>query len=144
MIGIVVVGHINFASGIQSAVEAIVGEQPQIRFIDFLPSTSAEQLQQHMADAVAECQQGQGVLLMTDVMGGTPCNRAIALLANTPNITVVTGSNLPMIANACLERDELTLEQLVEFVISLGHQSISEVQQVDEEEETPDLIDDGL
>lgn len=146
MIGIIVVGHIHFSSGLRSSVEAIVGEQKKIKFIDFLPSTSAEQLQVSMEEAIVECHQGQGVLIMTDILGGTPCNRAMALLTDTKqsNIRVVTGSNLPMIANACLERDNCTLDELVQFVLDIGHQSVCSVTSLENEDMNYNITDDGL
>ncbi|MDC9132388.1 hypothetical protein PSJ72_06085 [Escherichia coli] len=52
MIGIIVIGHINFASGLRSAVEAIAGEQPYIEYIDFIPGMSTEQLEIHIRQAV--------------------------------------------------------------------------------------------
>ncbi|MCZ5740185.1 hypothetical protein O5290_27445 [Escherichia coli] len=61
MIGIIVIGHINFASGLRSAVEAIAGEQPYIEYIDFIPGMSTEQLEIHIRQAVKKCQTGEGI-----------------------------------------------------------------------------------
>lgn len=124
MIGIIVVGHINFASGLRSAVEAIAGEQSCVEYIDFIPGMSTEQLEIHIRQAVEKCQAGEGVLVFTDVAGGSPCNRATAVMSDYSDMRVITGSNLPMIANACLERDATNLDELASLIVELGHHSI--------------------
>lgn len=72
MIGLIVVGHINFASGLRSAVEAIAGEQPCVEYIDFVQDMGTDQLETHIRQAVDKCQNGDGVLVFTDVAGGPP------------------------------------------------------------------------
>ncbi|EAR9443971.1 PTS sugar transporter subunit IIA, partial [Salmonella enterica] len=124
MIGIIVVGHINFSSGLRSAVEAIAGEQSCVEYIDFIPGMSTEQLEIHIRQAVEKCQTGEGVLVFTDVAGGSPCNRATAVMSDYSDMRVITGSNLPMIANACLERDATNLDELASLIVELGHHSI--------------------
>ena len=71
MIGIIVIGHINFASGLRSAVEAIAGEQPYIDIYRFYSGMSTEQLEIHIRQAVKKCQTGEGITVFTDVAGGS-------------------------------------------------------------------------
>lgn len=127
MIGIIVAGHIHFSSGLRSAVEAIAGEQKQVRYIDFVPKMSTEQLEKEMRVALSACQQGDGVIIFTDIAGGSPCNRATALLADYSDIRIISGSNLPMIVNACMERDGLTLDELTSLLVETGRESISQI-----------------
>lgn len=124
MIGILVSGHINFASGMKSAVEAIVGEQDNVEFIDFLPTISTEELEEIMISSINRIDKGQGVLILTDVPGGTPCNRAVSIMMNRENVKVIAGTNLPMITNACFERDDTTVSELAETIIEIGSQTI--------------------
>ena len=124
MIGILVSGHINFASGMKSAVEAIVGEQDNVEFIDFVPTISTEELEEAMISSINRIDKGQGVLILTDVPGGTPCNRAVSIMMNRENVKVIAGTNLPMITNACFERDGTTVSELAETIIEIGSQTI--------------------
>lgn len=124
MIGIIVSGHINFASGMQSAVDAIVGEQAGLEFIDFVPSMTTEQLEEAMLAAIDKMNDGSGVLILTDVPGGSPCNRGVAIMLNRSDVRVVAGCNLPMITNACFERDGVTLDELTGIVCEIGAESM--------------------
>ncbi|UXN36234.1 PTS galactosamine/N-acetylgalactosamine transporter subunit IIA [Avibacterium paragallinarum] len=114
MLGIVVSGHINFASGMRSAVEAIVGQQPQLEFVDFLESMSTDELGSQLLAAKEKVNSGDGVLFLVDLYGGSPCNRAINLLLQDPNVEVVAGVNLSMIVNAALEREEFSVSELAD------------------------------
>ncbi|MEE3607939.1 PTS galactosamine/N-acetylgalactosamine transporter subunit IIA [Avibacterium paragallinarum] len=114
MLGIVVSGHINFASGMRSAVEAIVGQQPQLEFVDFLESMSTDKLELQLLAAKEKVNSGDGVLFLVDLYGGSPCNRAINLLLQDPNVEVVVGVNLSMIVNAALEREEFSVSELAD------------------------------
>ncbi|SUG56029.1 putative PTS system IIA component [Salmonella enterica subsp. diarizonae] len=77
MIGIVVSGHIHFASGMESAVRAIAGEQPQMVFVDFVENLSTDMLEEELRNAADRVDSGDGVLFLTDIPGGSPCNRAL-------------------------------------------------------------------
>ncbi|MCJ0821030.1 PTS galactosamine/N-acetylgalactosamine transporter subunit IIA [Vibrio vulnificus] len=127
MIGIIVSGHINFATGMQSAVEAIVGEQGSLEFIDFVPTMTTEQLEEQMLSSIEKMNDGSGVLVLTDVPGGSPCNRGVAIMLNRSDVKVVAGCNLPMITNACFERDGVSLAELTEIVFEIGAQSMKDM-----------------
>ncbi|BAC93304.1 phosphotransferase system, mannose/fructose-specific component IIA [Vibrio vulnificus YJ016] len=127
MIGIIVSGHINFATGMQSAVEAIVGEQDSLEFIDFVPTMTTEQLEEQMLSSIEKMNDGSGVLILTDVPGGSPCNRGVAIMLNRSDVKVVAGCNLPMITNACFERDGVSLAELTEIVCEIGAQSMKDM-----------------
>ncbi|EAR0813681.1 PTS sugar transporter subunit IIA [Salmonella enterica] len=145
MIGLIVVGHINFASGLRSAVEAIAGEQPCVEYIDFVQGMGTDQLEMRIRQAADNCQKGDGILVFTDVAGGSPCNRATAVMSDYPDMRVITGSNLPMVANACLERDSSNLDELASLITELGHHSIGIVDiNGHESEEKQNDMNDGL
>lgn len=141
MIGLIVSGHLNFASGMASAVKAIAGEQQDIAFIDFVESISPDELEAKMQDAITtiNCEQ---YLFLTDLPGGTPCNRAMAIMMQNPAIEVLAGVNLPMIVNAVFEREGCSISELVQTLREIGHSSIqdireqlSQINHVDTEEE---------
>ena len=127
MIGIIVSGHINFATGMQSAVEAIVGEQKALEFIDFVPTMTTEQLEASMISSIEKMNDGSGVLILTDVPGGSPCNRGVAIMLNRDDVRVVAGCNLPMITNACFERDDVSLDELVNIICEVGAESMKDM-----------------
>lgn len=127
MIGIVVSGHINFASGVQSAVRAIAGEQAQMKFVDFVETMSTDDLEADLRVAAVEVNSGEGVLFLTDIPGGSPSNRATAIMMDTPLVEVIGGANLPMIVNAAFERDGVELSELVEIVLEIGHSCIKDM-----------------
>lgn len=120
MIGIVVSGHIQFASGMASAVKAIAGEQEQMAFVDFVESLSTDELEAQLRQAAQSVDSGDGVLFLTDIPGGSPSNRALNILMDTPNVELIAGVNLPMIANAAFERDGASLPELVEILMEIG------------------------
>ncbi|AHK18256.1 PTS galactosamine/N-acetylgalactosamine transporter subunit IIA [Yersinia similis] len=124
MIGIVVSGHINFASGMASAVRAITGEQSQMLFIDFVESMSTDMLESELRHAAHEVDSGEGVLFLTDIPGGSPCNRALNILMSGSNVELLAGVNLPMIANAAFEREGASLSELVEILMDIGASSV--------------------
>ncbi len=129
MIGIVVSGHINFATGMQSAFQAIAGEQEQFQFVDFLESMSTDDLEAQLRQAAQEVNTGDGVLFLCDVVGGSPCNRAMSIMLDTPNVEIIAGVNLAMIANAAFERDGSNLDDLVETIQEIGASTMKSMRQ---------------
>lgn len=127
MIGLIVSGHIHFASGMASAVRAIAGAQQQIAFIDFDEAISPDELEVQMIKAMAEMNCSDGYLFLTDLPGGTPCNRAMAIMMSRQNVEVLSGVNLPMIVNAVFEREECELKELVGVLEEIGAQSIQDI-----------------
>lgn len=127
MLGIVVSGHLNFATGMQSAVEAIAGKQEQLVFVDFLESMSTDELEAQLLAAAKEVDTGDGVLFLTDIYGGSPTNRAINILLQNPQVEVVCGANLSMIVNAALEREEFTLQELKDVLASGEMSNIKDI-----------------
>lgn len=127
MIGIVVSGHINFASGMQSAMKAIVGEPEQMRFVDFVESMSTDDLETALRNAAQEVNSDDGVLFLTDIPGGSPANRASVILMDSVQVEVLSGVNLPMIANAAFERDGASLHELVDILQNIGKSTIQDM-----------------
>ncbi|SEG56965.1 PTS galactosamine/N-acetylgalactosamine transporter subunit IIA [Vibrio hangzhouensis] len=120
MIGLVISGHLNFATGMQSAMCAIAGQQSKVEFVDFVESMSTEELEVQLRAARDKVESGSGVLFLTDIPGGSPCNRAMNIMMDTPNVELLAGVNLPMIANAAFEREDTTLVELVETLQEIG------------------------
>ena len=127
MIGIVVTGHLNFASGMKSAVDAIIGEIEGVEFVDYITSISPESLTKIFENVISKYDE---VLFLVDLLGGTPCNVASNLIFDHENVDVITGANLPMIVNAALEKDSVTLPELTELVACVASASIKNAREL--------------
>ena len=108
MIGVVVVTHGQLATELVNATETIVGDLPRFAAVSIGWHEDTTDAREEIAAAVARVDQGQGVLILTDMFGGTPCNLAMTFLAEN-NVEVITGVNVPMLIKLAglHERSEL-------------------------------------
>ena len=112
MIGIILVTHGRLASEFRAALEHVVGPQKQIESVGIGPDDDIEQRRQEIISAVAKVDSGSGVVVLTDMFGGTPSNLAISIM-NGAHIEVIAGVNLPMLIKLASVRDSASLEQAV-------------------------------
>ena len=101
MIGILVTGHGRFATGLKAAVELIAGASDKFRYVDF-PGDSTEKLAEDQNRALDELKDSDGVLILADLVGGSPFKSAVECKFARPDqkIEVIGGSNLPMMLEA--------------------------------------------
>ena len=99
MIGLVLVTHGRLASEFVLALEHVVGPQRNVAAVCIGPEDDMEQRRAEILDAVARCDSGSGVVVLTDMFGGTPCNLAMTFL-HPDRVEVVTGVNLAMLIKA--------------------------------------------
>ena len=114
MIGILVLSHGEMAHGMIHSLNFLYGQAEGLRALCLYPEHSPEDFDAMLAEAVAEVDTGDGVLIFTDINGGTPANRALLLAAQRADVEVITGMNLPLLLAAVSSRDFCTLPQLVE------------------------------
>ncbi|RMB02795.1 PTS sugar transporter subunit IIA [Eilatimonas milleporae] len=119
MIGMVLVTHGRLAEEFIAATEHVVGEQDAIRAICIGPDDDMEQRREEILRAIDAVDTGDGIVLLTDMFGGTPSNLAISLLEKG-RIEVIAGINLPMLIKLASVRGELTLEDAVEAARDAG------------------------
>ena len=103
MIGMVLVTHGRLAEELVAAMEHVVGPQTNTACVCIGPDDDMEQRRQDILDHVAEVDRGAGVIVLTDMFGGTPSNLAISIM-DKANVEVIAGVNLPMLiklASAC-------------------------------------------
>jgi len=112
MIGIVLVTHGCLAAEFLAALEHVVGPQKQVETIAIGPEDDIEQRRQDILAAVGRVDSGGGVIVLTDMFGGTPSNLAISIM-NGSNIEVIAGINLPMLIKLASVRETASLEQAV-------------------------------
>lgn len=103
MIGIIVTGHGSFATGITSGLKLLAGETEYYEAVDFLPEDSVEALTEKLLRAVEALSGLEGILILTDIAGGSPFNVSLKLkLTRTEAIEVIGGTNLPVLLEAYL------------------------------------------
>ncbi len=112
MIGIVIVTHGRLAEEFRSAMEHVVGRQPQLTSVCIGPDDAMEQRRKEILAAARSVDTGRGVVLLTDMFGGTPSNLAISIL-DEGNFEVIAGINLPMLVQLARVRSEMNLEDAV-------------------------------
>jgi mannose PTS system EIIA component len=96
MIGVVVVTHGQLATELLNAAEMIVGDLPQFAAVSIGWHEDTQDAREEIAQAIARVRQGSGVILLTDMFGGTPSNLAMTFLGDD-TVEVLTGVNLPML-----------------------------------------------
>jgi PTS system mannose-specific IIA component len=96
MIGVVVVTHGQLAAELLNAAETIVGDLPQFAAVSIGWHEDTQDAREEISQAIGRVQRGQGVLILTDMFGGTPSNLGMTFLAEQ-NVEVITGVNLPML-----------------------------------------------
>ena len=96
MIGMVLVTHGRLAEELIAALEHVVGPQPNVKAVCIGPDDDMEQRRAEILDCAAQADEGDGVVLLTDMFGGTPSNLAISVM-DKANVEVIAGVNLPML-----------------------------------------------
>ena len=124
MIGILVTGHGQFASGIQSAVQMVTGEDRQIAYVDFTKSMSTDDLHSKLREAADQVDSGEGVLFLADIPGGSPFQQSATVAANLQLADVLSGTNLVMAAEACMEREFTNFRTLAQDIAKRGQENI--------------------
>ena len=129
MIGLVLVTHGRLAEEFKAALEHVVGPQTQVATIAIGPEDNMEQRRQDILGAVEEVNTGAGVVLLTDMFGGTPSNLAISVM-DGKTIEVIAGVNLPMLIKLASLRGDRGLADAVEEARKAGQKYISVASQV--------------
>jgi PTS system mannose-specific IIA component len=124
MIGMVLVTHGHLATEFRAALEHVVGPQRDIETITIGPEDDMERRRQDIVAAISAVDSGQGVVLLTDMFGGTPSNLAISVM-DRARVEVVAGINLPMLIKLASVRDVADLEQAVTQAQDAGRKYIN-------------------
>ena len=124
MIGMVLVTHGRLAVEFIAALEHVVGPQERIRAICIGPDDDMERRRKEILDAVGDVDEGDGVVLLTDMFGGTPSNLAISVMEKA-KVEVIAGINLPMLIKLAGVRDGGTLPDAVASAQEAGRKYIN-------------------
>jgi PTS system mannose-specific IIA component len=123
LIGVVAVSHCRLAEEMLCAAELITGPFPACKALCLQADQPVEEMVKQLRDAVKEVDQGKGVLILTDLFGGTPANISLAFLG--PKIEVVCGMNLPMLIKLAGCRKGRPLAEVASLVKEYGQRHIS-------------------
>lgn len=124
MIGLVIVTHGGLASEFLAAMEHVVGPQRGVAAICIGPEDDMERRRRDIVDAAAAVNDGDGVILLTDMFGGTPSNLAISVM-DQARAEVIAGLNLPMLIKLASVRSRLGLAECVAAAQEAGRKYIS-------------------
>jgi len=129
MIGLVLVTHGRLAAEFVTALEHVVGPQESVEAICIGPDDDMEGRRKDIAEAMAKVDRGQGVIILTDLFGGTPSNLAISLMKGE-NVEVIAGVNLPMLIRLEGARKVMGVHAAVAAAREAGRKYISVASEV--------------
>lgn len=123
MIGVVIVTHGNFSEEILKSAELIVGKQEKVIALTLNYGDDVEELKEKIRESILEVDNGQGVVVLTDVFGGSPSN-ATCFNMKKLKFRAVTGINMPILLELFSFRKELELDELIRKIILAGKDGI--------------------
>ncbi len=129
MIGVVIVTHGGLAREFRAALEHVVGRQELLETLSIGPEDDMEARRAELVTAIHRASAPGGVIVMTDMFGGTPSNLAINVMDET-GCEVIAGINLPMLIKLATARKDMTLQQAVQAAKEAGRKYISVASQV--------------
>ena len=123
MIGLILVTHGDLAKEFLAATEHVVGKQERVAAICIGADEDMEVRRKDIERAIKYCDEGQGVIMLTDMFGGTPSNLAISLMG--PNVEVIAGVNLPMLIKLASVRKTMKVAAAVDAAQVAGRKYIA-------------------
>jgi len=124
MIGMVLVTHGRLAEELRAAMEHVVGKQRNVDTVCIGPDDNMEDRRAEIDGCIKRCDTGDGVVLLTDMFGGTPSNLAISLM-DRKGVEVIAGVNLPMLVKLAKIRSNQPLDEAVECAQDAGRKYIA-------------------
>jgi len=123
MVGILVVSHGGLADALIASVQSLVGNLQRTRGVSIWPKEKEEEVKDWIQKGMREVDDGDGVVILTDVLGGTPTNLSLSFLEDE-KVEVVTGVNMPMLLTLSSYRKGKSLEEISRLAKKSGRRSI--------------------
>lgn len=123
-VAVIVCTHGKAGRELINSVEMIMGEQKNVRVIDFLPGEGLEELNQKYNKAIEQLNTADGLLIFADLVGGSPFNVAAQIALEADNIEVITGVNIPMLIEVLMQKDTQELTELTRIAEVTGKEGI--------------------
>ena len=123
MIGVLITTHGDLGNELIKAAELIKGEMKGVLHISVDQTKGLEDIRKEIANAIKKLDQGQGVLILTDLFGGTPSNVSLSFM-KAGKVEVVTGVNLPMLLKLSDVREKMPLNEFAHYIRDYGIKNI--------------------
>ena len=123
MVGVLIVSHGGFAEALISSLQFLVGKQQKIRGVSIWPKDGEKQIKDRIRQEIVRVNDGDGVVILTDVLRGTATNLSLSFLENE-KVELVTGVNLPMVLTLSSYRKGRPLREIGKLVKKSGRRSI--------------------
>ncbi|MBW1731280.1 MAG: PTS sugar transporter subunit IIA [Deltaproteobacteria bacterium] len=124
MVGLLIISHCDLGRELLNAAELILGKLENADSISITTTANSEELLESISKKIESLNKGKGVLILTDMFGGTPSNLSLSFLEDD-TVEVLTGVNLPMVIAVAQDRDRLSLSELGEKAQEAGKRSIA-------------------
>jgi mannose PTS system EIIA component len=123
MVGILIVSHGGLAESIISVAQYLVGKMQKVKGISIWPKENKQIIQDRIRERIAEVNDGDGVVILMDILAGTPTNLSLSMLERE-RVEVVTGVNVPMLLAVSSYRKGRSLEEISRLIKKSGRRSI--------------------
>ena len=124
MIGLILVSHRQLAEEMKAVMEHVVGPQENVETVSIFPTDDMERRRVELQEKIAKVDSGDGVIILTDLFGGTPSNLAISMMTQN-NIEVLAGMNLPMLIKLAQVRSSQNLQEATSSAQEAGKKYIN-------------------
>ena len=124
MIGLLIVTHCDLGKELLNAAEFIVGSMESTDIVSITQTSDSEKIHKSIEEKISLLDKGEGIIILTDMFGGTPSNISLSFLQNE-KVEVLTGVNLPMVIAIAQNRSNMKLKDLAEKAQEAGKMSIS-------------------
>ena len=130
MVNFLIVTHGEFGAYLVEAAETIVGRQEGMRVVGISARLSVPEIRERIQRSVKELVGGDGLILFTDMPGGTPSNLSFPIIKDAAKVSMISGVNLYMLVSAFSHRYDLPFDRLVEKILNDGQKSIRDIRQM--------------
>lgn len=139
MIGIIIVGHGKFGLGLTSSLTMIAGEPQEYFALEFTDEMPLDELSTKIEAAINELDHDKGIVVLTDLLGGTPFKTAMLLKEKYQNLAILTGTNLPMLIELNLMRQfSEDVFELAKKIEATGRQQVQYIEEISVKEDVED------
>jgi PTS system mannose-specific IIA component len=128
-VGVVIVAHHRLGEELLKSLRLIIPDAPEFQAVAIMPGQSVEEMKEAIGAALAAADAGYGVLVLTDMFGGTPSNISLSFLDDR-RVEVVTGLNLPMLIKLATLQEEKSLTDLAIYIKDYGRRNISVAREI--------------
>ena len=128
-VGVVIVAHHHLGQEFLKSLRLIIPDAPEFHAVAIVPGQTVEEMKEAIGNAFTAADAGHGVLVLTDMFGGTPSNISLSFLDDR-RVEVVTGLNLPMLIKLATLREEKSLTDLAIYIKDYGRRNISVAREI--------------